>query len=75
MEEKLIIRGNKSLQGEVYISGAKNSAVGIIPAELLSDSKCIIKNLPNIEDVRYLKELLLQVGAKTNEGNAENWKS
>ncbi|HNU79511.1 MAG TPA: UDP-N-acetylglucosamine 1-carboxyvinyltransferase, partial [Bacillota bacterium] len=69
MEEKLIIKGNKKLQGEVCISGAKNSAVGIIPAALLSDSGCIIKNLPDIEDVRYLKELLLQVGAKANDGN------
>ncbi|MGE5678282.1 MAG: UDP-N-acetylglucosamine 1-carboxyvinyltransferase [Pseudomonadota bacterium] len=63
MEEKLIIKGNKKLQGELCISGAKNSAVGIIPAALLSDSKCIIKNLPDIDDVRYLKELLVQVGA------------
>jgi UDP-N-acetylglucosamine 1-carboxyvinyltransferase len=63
LEEKLIIKGNKKLQGELCISGAKNSAVGIIPAALLSDSKCIIKNLPDIDDVRYLKELLAQVGA------------
>ncbi|HWQ29799.1 MAG TPA: UDP-N-acetylglucosamine 1-carboxyvinyltransferase [Negativicutes bacterium] len=63
MEEKLIIKGNRKLQGELCISGAKNSAVGIIPAALLSDSKCIIKNLPDIDDVRYLKELLAQVGA------------
>lgn len=63
LEERLIIKGNKKLQGELCISGAKNSAVGIIPAALLSDSKCIIKNLPDIDDVRYLKELLAQVGA------------
>lgn len=69
MEEKLIIKGNKKLQGEVCISGAKNSAVGIVPAAILSDSKCIVKNLPDIEDVRYLKELLSQVGAKVNEGS------
>ncbi len=70
MEEKLIIKGNKKLQGEISISGAKNSAVGIIPAAILSDSKCIIKNLPDIDDVRYLKELLNQVGAKVKAGNA-----
>lgn len=70
MEEKLIIKGNKKLQGEISISGAKNSAVGIIPAAILSDSKCIIKNLPDIDDVRYLKELLGQVGAKVTSGNA-----
>ena len=70
MEEKLIIKGNKKLQGELCISGAKNSAVGIIPAAILSDSKCIIRNLPDIDDVKYLKELLQQVGAKVNTGNA-----
>lgn len=69
MEEKLIIKGNKKLHGEISISGAKNSAVGIIPAAILSDSKCVIKNLPDIDDVRYLKELLLQVGAKVKAGN------
>lgn len=73
MEEKLIIKGNKRLNGEIYISGAKNSAVGIIPAAILSDSKCIVRNLPDIEDVRLLKELLLQIGAKVNEGNAGEW--
>ena len=70
MEEKLIIKGNKKLHGELCISGAKNSAVGIIPAAILSDSKCVIRNLPDIDDVRYLKELLLQVGAKVKVGNA-----
>ncbi len=70
MEEKLIIKGNKKLQGELCISGAKNSAVGIIPAAILSDSKCIIRNLPDIDDVRYLKELLQQVGAKVKPGNS-----
>jgi UDP-N-acetylglucosamine 1-carboxyvinyltransferase len=70
LEEKLIIKGNKKLQGELCISGAKNSAVGIIPAAILSDSKCVIRNLPDIDDVRYLKELLQQVGAKISTGNA-----
>jgi len=70
LEEKLIIKGNSKLQGEICISGAKNSAVGIIPAAILSDSKCIIRNLPDIDDVRYLKELLQQVGAKVSSGNA-----
>ena len=70
MEEKLIIKGNNKLHGEICISGAKNSAVGIIPAAILSDSKCIIRNLPDIDDVRYLKELLLQVGAKVKTGNS-----
>lgn len=72
MEEKLIIKGNKKLSGEVNISGAKNSAVGIIPAAVLSDSKCVLKNLPDIDDVRHLKDLLAQIGAKvTMNGKGE----
>lgn len=64
MEEKLVIKGNKKLTGEVSISGAKNSAVGIIPASILSDTGCVVKNLPEIDDVKLLKEILMQAGAK-----------
>jgi UDP-N-acetylglucosamine 1-carboxyvinyltransferase len=71
LEEKLIIKGNKRLRGEVYISGAKNSAVGIIPAAILSDSKCVLKNLPDIDDVRHLKNILLQIGAKVTADGKE----
>ncbi|MGE5631500.1 MAG: UDP-N-acetylglucosamine 1-carboxyvinyltransferase [Caulobacteraceae bacterium] len=66
MEEKLIIKGYKKLNGEVCISGAKNSAVGIIPAAILSDSICVLRNLPDIDDVRNLKDLLVQLGAKVS---------
>ncbi|HYE09674.1 MAG TPA: UDP-N-acetylglucosamine 1-carboxyvinyltransferase [Patescibacteria group bacterium] len=62
--EKIIIEGSHRLEGEVTISGAKNSALSILTAAILADSKCTIKNLPNIRDVAYLKDLLLQMGAK-----------
>lgn len=71
MEEKLVIRGNKKLTGEISISGAKNSAVGIIPAAILADGICTIKNLPDIDDVRHLKELLHNCGAKINAADGE----
>lgn len=61
--DKLIIEGGHSLQGEVSISGAKNSAVAILPASLLSKEKCVIKNLPDIKDVYYINNILLQLGA------------
>lgn len=68
--EKIIIEGSHRLEGEVTISGAKNSALAILTATILADSKCTIKNLPDIRDVAYLKDLLLQMGAKveTNKG-------
>ena len=49
--EKFVINGGRQLTGEVRISGAKNAAVAILPAVLLSDEPCIIDNLPNISDV------------------------
>ncbi len=71
MEEKLVIRGNRKLAGEISISGAKNSAVGIIPAAILADGICTIKNLPDIDDVRHLKELLQHCGAKVHGADGE----
>ena len=49
--EKYIIRGGNKLQGEVSISGAKNAAVAILPAAILSDEPCIIENVPSISDM------------------------
>lgn len=62
--EKLIINGGTPLKGEVNISGAKNSAVAILPATLLIDGICIINNLPNIVDVKLSCEILEGLGAK-----------
>lgn len=71
MKEKIVIQGGNKLTGVLNISGAKNSAVGVIPAAVLSSEKCIIRNLPNIKDVIYLKELLLSLGATVEmEGTA-----
>lgn len=63
MKEKIVIQGGNKLTGVLNISGAKNSAVGVIPAAVLSSEKCIIRNLPNIKDVIYLTELLVSLGA------------
>ncbi|MBQ3145928.1 MAG: UDP-N-acetylglucosamine 1-carboxyvinyltransferase [Clostridia bacterium] len=62
--EKLVINGGTPLKGEVTISGAKNSAVAILPATLLIDGTCIINNLPNIVDVKLSCEILEGLGAK-----------
>ena len=55
---KIIVEGNKELSGEVNISGAKNSAVALIPAAVLSKDKSIIYNVPNITDIKYLLEIM-----------------
>ncbi len=64
--EKLIIRGNKPLRGEVTISGAKNAALGILPACILSDEKCKIENLPNIKDIQNYISILKRLGAEVD---------
>ena len=61
--EKLVITGGKRLNGEVFISGAKNAAVAIIPAAIMADGICIIENLPGIEDVESLRSTLNKMGA------------
>lgn len=62
--EKLVINGPTPLRGEVNISGAKNSAVAILPATLLIDGICTINNIPNIMDVKLSCEILEGLGAK-----------
>ena len=69
--EKLVITGGTPLKGEVTISGAKNAAVGILPATLLINGICTIENLPNISDVKIYCNILEQLGAKIT-WNSEN---
>lgn len=61
--EKLIINGGKPLHGMVAISGAKNSAVALIPAALIADGPVVIENLPHIQDVGIYAEILKEMGA------------
>lgn len=61
--EKFIITGGNPLRGEVEISGAKNAAVAILPAAILSDEPCILENVPNISDVSIIIRILYEMGA------------
>ena len=68
--KQIIINGGKTLTGEIRVSGAKNSAVALIPAALLSKGIVKIDNVPNISDVNVLEEILTFLGAKvTHENN------
>lgn len=60
--QKLLIEGGPLLNGKVRISGAKNSAVALLPAAILADSKVIIEGLPDISDVETLSQLLEEIG-------------
>lgn len=61
--EKIIVNGGNRLEGEVAVSGAKNAAVAIIPAVLLSDGICRIENVPAISDVNVIIKILYELGA------------
>lgn len=69
MSEKLLIHGGHRLEGEVTVSGGKNAAVAVIPAALLADSPCRIDNLPDINDVHVLIDMLRWLGAKVEFAN------
>ena len=64
MIETLCIQGGARLEGEVTVSGGKNAAVAIIPAAVLADSPSTIENLPDIEDVYCLCDMLRWLGAE-----------
>lgn len=67
---KFIIQGQAELAGEIEVKGAKNSALKIIPAALLSREKITIKNLPRIEDTSRSLELLESLGANVKMENS-----
>ena len=62
--EKFVITGGKPLRGEVTISGAKNAAVGILPATILAADVCVVENLPDISDVAVSLKILSVLGAQ-----------
>lgn len=78
---KIVINGNRKLSGEIVVSGAKNSAVALIPAAILCDEEVTISNVPNISDVDNLETILTYLGVnvvrngdsiKINNRNLEN---
>ncbi len=62
--EKLVIKGGSPLYGNVKISGAKNSALAMIPAALLPDSPTVLENIPEIGDIAVYIEILQNLGVK-----------
>ena len=59
-----IIKGGKPLKGEVCISGAKNAALGILAAAIMSEETVVIDNLPDVQDINVLLEAIEKIGAK-----------
>jgi UDP-N-acetylglucosamine 1-carboxyvinyltransferase len=63
--DKIIIRGGKPLSGRIPISGAKNSALTLLPCALLTDEPLTLRNLPRLADVDSFGHLLNQLGVST----------
>ena len=61
--EKLLIKGGKSLSGEIDCSGAKNAALPVIAASILSSNDITLKNLPYLQDITTMFELIGSMGA------------
>lgn len=66
---KLIIEGGKKLSGEVTISGFKNAGLPILAGTLLADGKCTVRNLPLIEDIYSLKDIIVNMGGNVSIDN------
>lgn len=67
---KYIIQGGQKLSGTVRVSGSKNAALPILCATLLTDQKCVIKNVPDIADIHSLTRLLSYLGCKVTFKNS-----
>lgn len=62
--KKIIIEGGYPLTGTIKISGAKNSAVALVPASLLAEDTVTIDNIPDISDIKALNEILEYLGSQ-----------
>lgn len=66
---KIRLEGGNTLSGSIDVSGAKNSAVALIPASILCDEVVTISNIPNISDIDSLEEILISLNAKIDRTN------
>src|SRR5215204_1026440 len=60
--DKLVVEGGKILKGEIEVSGAKNAALPILAATLLTDETCIIRQVPRLRDTNTMIRLLRTLG-------------
>ena len=70
----LKINGGKELEGKIKISGAKNSAVALLPATILCDDTVTLHNVPDISDVDALVDILNYLGAKVDNYEEESYR-
>jgi UDP-N-acetylglucosamine 1-carboxyvinyltransferase len=61
---RFIIRGGKPLSGTVKVSGSKNAALPLLAATLLTSEECVLRNIPDVADIRLMLQILEELGAK-----------
>ena len=66
--ERFVIKGGKKLNGEIKVNGAKNAALKVLAACLLTDKEWVVSNVPQIEDIFRLIELLKGIGVDVKNG-------
>lgn len=72
--KQYIIRGGKSLAGEVTIGGAKNAALGILAAAIMTDDEVTVENLPDVSDINALLEAISAIGGRVERIDAHTVK-
>lgn len=68
------IEGGKPLSGSISVSGAKNAALPIFAATLLTEETCVLENVPNLSDIRFMGQILEHLGAEVEQTGLTSWK-
>lgn len=72
--EILRIKGGQQIAGSVQVSGSKNAALPQFAAALLSENETVLENVPDLSDIRFMAEILSQLGAKVTRIGKNGWK-
>ena len=62
--DQYVIKGGNPLVGEVEIGGAKNAALAILAAAIMTDETVVVENLPDVRDINVLLEAMQKIGAR-----------
>jgi len=71
--EVMRIEGGNTLSGNIPVSGAKNAALPIFAATLLTRETCILRNVPNLSDIRFMAQILEHLGAQVEQVDPTTW--
>ena len=74
MMEVFRIQGGHSLSGKVQVSGSKNSSLPLFAACLLTSEECILENVPDLSDIRFMGEILTALGAEVEKLDSNKWR-